>query len=177
MHEETLNNQVFKKKKDILSISLSFTISLDTWSLNVLRKKPKEMFSLLLLLSHVSRVWLCATPQTAAHQAPPSLGFSRQEYWSGVQLPSPMFSLTFQQVTHPCPILTAPLPHLICDLAIATAECPTFQGQGTMSSHLVISQFLLDLFYLREDSRQNAFFSAVDPCTRHGFGFPAYLCQ
>ena len=35
---------------------------------------------LLLLLSHVSHVRLCATPETAAHQAPPSLGFSRQEY-------------------------------------------------------------------------------------------------
>ena len=46
--------------------------------------------SLLLLLSHVSRVWLCATPQTAAHQAPLSLGFSRQEHWSGLPLPSPM---------------------------------------------------------------------------------------
>ena len=30
-----------------------------------------------------------ATPWTAAHQAPPSMGFSRQEYWSGVPLPSP----------------------------------------------------------------------------------------
>ena len=39
---------------------------------------------LLLLLSRFSRVRLCATPQTAAHQAPPSLGFSRQEHWSGV---------------------------------------------------------------------------------------------
>ena len=44
---------------------------------------------LLLLLSRLSRVRLCATPQTAAHQAPPSMGFSRQEYWSGVPLPSP----------------------------------------------------------------------------------------
>ena len=34
-------------------------------------------------------VWLLATPWTAAHQAPPSMGFSRQEYWSGVPLPSP----------------------------------------------------------------------------------------
>ena len=32
----------------------------------------------------LSRVWLCATPKTAAHQAPPSLGFSRQEHWSGL---------------------------------------------------------------------------------------------
>ena len=36
-----------------------------------------------------SRVWLFATPWTAAHQAPPSMGFSRQEYWSGVPSPSP----------------------------------------------------------------------------------------
>ena len=39
------------------------------------------------LLSHFSRVRLCATPEMAAHQAPPSLGFSRQEDWSGVPLP------------------------------------------------------------------------------------------
>jgi len=45
---------------------------------------------LLLLLSHFSRVWLCVTPQTSAHQAPPSLGFSRQEHWSGLPFPSPM---------------------------------------------------------------------------------------
>ena len=37
----------------------------------------------------LSRVWLLATPWTAAHQAPPSMGFSRHEYWSGVPLPSP----------------------------------------------------------------------------------------
>ena len=43
---------------------------------------------LLLLLSRFSRVRLCATPQTAAHQAPPSLGFSRQEHWSGLPFPS-----------------------------------------------------------------------------------------
>ena len=35
-----------------------------------------------------SHVWLLATPWTAAHQAPPSMGFSRQEYWSGLPLPS-----------------------------------------------------------------------------------------
>ena len=38
------------------------------------------------LLSHVQ---LFSTPWTAAHQVPPSMGFSRQEYWSGVPLPSP----------------------------------------------------------------------------------------
>ena len=45
---------------------------------------------LLLLLSRFSRVRLCATPETAAHQAPLSLGFSRQEHWSGLPFPSPM---------------------------------------------------------------------------------------
>ena len=38
----------------------------------------------------LSRVRLLATPWTAAHQAPPSMGFSRQQYWSGMPLPSPM---------------------------------------------------------------------------------------
>ena len=37
----------------------------------------------------LSRARLLATPWTAAYQAPPSMGFSRQEYWSGVPLPSP----------------------------------------------------------------------------------------
>ena len=45
---------------------------------------------LLLLLSRFSCVQLCVTPQTAAYQAPPSLGFSRQEHWSGLPFPSPM---------------------------------------------------------------------------------------
>ena len=45
---------------------------------------------LLLLLRHFNRVRLCVTPWTAAYQAPPSMGFSRQEYWSGLPLPSPL---------------------------------------------------------------------------------------
>ena len=43
----------------------------------------------------LSRIWLLVTPRTAAYQAPPSMGFSRQEYWSGVPLPSLMRSLVF----------------------------------------------------------------------------------
>ena len=45
---------------------------------------------LLLLLSRFSCVRLCATPWMATHQAPLSLGFSRQEHWSGLPFPSPM---------------------------------------------------------------------------------------
>ena len=40
-------------------------------------------------MKSLSRVRLFATPWTVAHQAPPSMGFSRQEYWSGVPFPSP----------------------------------------------------------------------------------------
>ena len=56
-------------------------------------KQGEQSFSLLLLLlllSRFSRVRLCATPETAAHQAPPSLGFSGQEHWSGLPFASPV---------------------------------------------------------------------------------------
>ena len=43
----------------------------------------------------LSRVRLLATPRTAAYQAPRSMGFSRQEYWSGVPLPSEPISNSF----------------------------------------------------------------------------------
>ena len=46
------------------------------------------------MLSRFSRVRLLTTPWTAAYQAPPSMGFSRQEYWSGVPLPSPYYLLS-----------------------------------------------------------------------------------
>ena len=52
---------------------------------------------LLLLLRHFSHVQLSATPWTAAYQAPLSMGFSRQEYWSGVPLLSPYDRPTYKQ--------------------------------------------------------------------------------
>ena len=65
---------------------------------------------LLLLLSRFSRVRLCATPQTAAHQVPPSLGFSRQEHWSGLPFPSPMHeSEKWSEVAQSCPTLSDPM--------------------------------------------------------------------
>ena len=50
----------------------------------------RSLIQVLLLLSRFSCVLLCATPSMAARQAPLSLGFSRQEYWSGLPFPSPM---------------------------------------------------------------------------------------
>ena len=48
------------------------------------------VFLLLLLLSRFSHVRLCVTPQTAAHQALPYLGFCKHEHWSGLPFPSPL---------------------------------------------------------------------------------------
>ena len=68
----------------------SFKIRLFVYLDNVCLVYPPSLIILLLLLSHFSHVRLCATPWTAAYQAPPSLGFSRKEYWSGLPFPSPM---------------------------------------------------------------------------------------
>ena len=60
-------------------------------SLSCIRERKYSLYNaLLLLLSRFSCVWLCATAEMAAHQAPLSLGFSGQEHWSGLPFPSPM---------------------------------------------------------------------------------------
>ena len=48
-----------------------------------------KYFKLLVEVKSLSRVRLFKTPWTVAYQAPPSMGFSRQEYWSGLPFPSP----------------------------------------------------------------------------------------
>ena len=55
----------------------------------VITNMSNGMLLLLLPPSRFSRVQLCATSWMAAHQAPPSLGLCRQEYWSGLPFPSP----------------------------------------------------------------------------------------
>ena len=88
----------------------------------------------------LSRVLLFTTPWTAAHQAPPSMRFSRQEYWSGVPLPSPNFlankikSLNDLQNSPylPCPQLPSDLayyrPPLRFSHGLPHAALPTCQG-------------------------------------------------
>ena len=72
----------------LLSNVLPLSMACFTDASNSFPVVPKH--SLLLLLSCFSRVQFCVTPETAAHQAPPSLGFFRQEHWSGLPPPSPM---------------------------------------------------------------------------------------
>ena len=55
-----------------------------------LRKNFNCQCTYMLLLSRFSRVRLCATSKMAAHQAPLSLGFSRQEHWNGLPFPPPI---------------------------------------------------------------------------------------
>ena len=75
-----------------LSQNVSLSTRMFHSTKNIVKNKILLAFccSLLLLLSRFSRVRLCATPERAAHQAPPSLGFSRQEHWSRLPFPSPM---------------------------------------------------------------------------------------
>ena len=72
----------------------------------------------------LSHVQLLATPQTAAHQAPPSMGLSRQEYWSGVPLPSSM--IWYRQNESRFPISKA-----LCFSMLL--KCCTFQTMGLHS--------------------------------------------
>ena len=65
---------------------------------------------MLLLLSCFCRIQLCATPETAAHQALPSLGFSRQEHWSGLPFPSPMYE-SESEVAQSYPTLSDPMDY------------------------------------------------------------------
>ena len=61
-------------------------------------------------MKSLSHVRIYATPWTAAHQAPASMGFSRQEYWSGLPFPSPMHeSEKWSEVAQSCPTLSDPM--------------------------------------------------------------------
>ena len=72
----------------------------------------KGISPLLLLLSRFSHVRLCATPETAAHQAPPSLGFSRQEHWSGLHfLLQCMKVKSESEVAQLCPTPSDPMDY------------------------------------------------------------------
>ena len=99
---------------------------------------------LLLLLRHFSHVRLCATPQTAAQQAPLSLGFSRQEYWTGVPLPSAnLFKSIFSQFSHSV-VSDSLRPH---ELQLARPPCPTptpgVHSNSRPSSRLPSSHLIL----------------------------------
>ena len=89
---------------------------------------------LLLLLSCVSRVRLSATPEMAAHQAPPSLGFSRQEHWSGLPFSSPRHE-SESEVAQSCPTPSDPMD---CNLP----------GSSVLHTHKTAPLFIAKRVYL-----------------------------
>ena len=74
-------------KKDTFESVLMRWMKLEPIIQSEVTQKEKHQYSMLSLFSCVR---LCVTPETAAHQAPPFLGFSRQEHWSGLPFPSPV---------------------------------------------------------------------------------------
>ena len=79
----------------------------------------------------LSRVWLLATPWTAAYQAPLSMGFSRQEDWSGVPLPSP---IKWQNLFPNTPILSS---KLITSLFLSSTQLYLYKEASSL--HVTIS--------------------------------------
>ena len=82
---QTLKNDVAKVLHSICQQIWKTQKWPQDWKRSVFIPIPKKV-----KVKSLSRVWLFATPWSAAYQAPPSMGFSRQEYWSGVPLPSPV---------------------------------------------------------------------------------------
>ena len=115
---------------------------------------------LLLLLSRFSRVQLCAIPETAAHQAPLSLGFSRQEHWSGLPFPSPMHEVKSEsEVAQSCPTPSDPMDcslpgssvHGIFQARVLEWGAIVFSdtkgvGHGKPAKRLIIQSFLEQAF-------------------------------
>ena len=118
-------------------------------------------FNMLLLLRRFSRVRHCVTPQTAAHQAPLSLGFSRQEHGSGSPLPSPMHESEKSEVAQSCPTLSDPtdcsLPgssgHGIFQASVPESGATAFSDRFNMTLIKSLKAFFIELeqcilFYL-----------------------------
>ena len=124
---------------------------------------PNTCMLLLLLLSRFSRVQLCATPETAAHQAPLSLGFSRQEHWSGLPFPSPMHeSEKWSEVAQLCPTLSDPM-----DYSLPGSPIPGILKARVPELVAFILKDYLNTYFLCEDypgislPRQSTIFSSV----------------
>ena len=100
-------------------------------------ENPMKVLLLLLLLSCFSRVRLCATPWTAAYQAPLSLGFSRQEHWSGLPFPSPMRE---SEIAQSCPTFRHPMDYSLAGSSV----------HGIFQARVLECHFLLQGIFLTQ---------------------------
>ena len=122
-------------------------------------------------MKSLSRVQLLATPWTAAHQAPPSMGFSRQEYWSGVPLPSPtVYAATAAAKSlQLCPTL--------CDPIDGSPPCSPIPGILQARTQ-VGCQFLLQCMKVKSESEvAQSSLTLSDPvnCSPPGSPVPGIL--
>ena len=75
----------------------------------------------------LGHVWLFATPWTVAYQASPSMGFSRQEYWSGLPFPSPKKSICLSQFPSPVPLRSTHLDSNSCMEVFLSSQMLCFE--------------------------------------------------
>ena len=104
-----ISSQLQSDKKKIPQIKKKIPMQIKTFKVYHEVKQKQGPFSSC-LLSRFSRVRLYATPQTAAHQAPPSLGFSKQAHWSGLHFFLQCMKVKSEsEVTQSCPTLHDPM--------------------------------------------------------------------
>ena len=116
-------------------------------------------------MKSLSHARLLVTPWTVAYQAPPSMGFFRQEYWSGVPLPSPPIHTTIYKIL--LLLFVWSLSHLQLFEIPWTAACQT-------SLSLTISQSLLKLTSIESVMPSKHLISSVAPFTSCPQSFPAF---
>ena len=92
----------------------------------------------------LSRIRFLATPWTAAYQAPPSMGFSRQEYWSGVPLPYLDISVSVQFSRSP--VSDSLWPH---ESQHARPPCPSPTNNFPLNWNWIFNFVVLDLFFFQ----------------------------
>ena len=81
------------KQLSISSTTYAYKSTTNRQSSITFKLLPKILYKWIVFVQLLSCVWLCATPWTIGHQAHLSMGFSRQEYWSGLPFPSPLVTL------------------------------------------------------------------------------------
>ena len=114
-------------------------------------------------MKSLSRARLSATPRTIAYQAPPPMGFSRQEYWSGLPLPSPQLCLQNANNDLPKAHQSFPwckiFPWLPCCCCSVANSCPTLcnpmDSAHQVSPSFTISQSLLKLMFTESVKSSN----------------------
>ena len=111
------------------------------------------------------RARLLATPWTAAFQAPPTLGFSRQEYWSGVPFPSPMHE-SESEVAQSCPTLSDPMDCSLPGFSVPRILLARTLEWGAISFFLHLCLKITATFFI---------LWSLSPQLRKTSGFSAFL--